>query len=130
MKRWGVLFLLLGCAALAQNPPDWKEARDFHNVLAPMLTAAEEGNSEPARARAAELSARAEQLSKSDFPPRYDSPATLSAVKQLRQHTDDLLQRACDPQTTDGQLLNRLRLVQQSYGQLTASTTINPKHKP
>lgn len=118
MKRLVFLSLFFLTVAIAHgqgNPGDWKQAREFHFVLASVLAAAEEGNTEPLRSRASELDLKARQLTEKGFPAAYDNKTILNTVIQIQQETDDLMKKSANSQTTDTQLLEKLRKIRKLF---------------
>lgn len=115
-----LLFLaLIPCVSGAQSPPaDWREAREFHAVLSPIMGAADENNLEPAKSRMAELEEKSRLLSGNGIPERYRSKEAVFAAGELYQHCRSLTERIRTASASDKDIAAELRRIRQVYLQM------------
>ena len=71
---------------------EWKELKDFHEVISKTFHPMEEGNLKPIRERSAELNSAAGKLSASKIPADLNRAEVVSAVKELNDKTKKLYQ--------------------------------------
>lgn len=82
------LMFLLAVAAKAQEtaakkPSDWAELKAFHQVMAGTFHPAEEGNFEPIRKRAGEMTKRAAEWAASTPPAEFNKPQIKEVLNKL-----------------------------------------------
>lgn len=125
MKRTLLLLLLAISPQVteAQSPPaDWREAREFHAVFSPIMTAADENNLEPARSRMAELEEKSRLLSGNGIPQRHQSKEAVFAAGELYQHCRSLSERIKADSASDKDIAAELRRIRDVYRQMITPT--------
>ena len=79
------LTISLGTAAYAQDAlKNWKEMKDFHQVMSQTFHPSEEGNLQPIKTRIGEMVQKAEALKASKVPAELDN-------KKVRKHINKLV---------------------------------------
>lgn len=79
------LTISLGTAAYAQDAlKNWKEMKDFHQVMSQTFHPSEEGNLQPIKTRIGEMVQKAEALKASKVPSELDN-------KKVRKHINKLV---------------------------------------
>jgi hypothetical protein len=79
------LTISLGTAAYAQDAlKNWKEMKDFHQVMSQTFHPSEEGNLQPIKTRIGEMAQKAEALKASKVPAELDN-------KKVRKHINKLV---------------------------------------
>ncbi len=68
----------------------WPELKTFHGVMSATFHPAEEGDLKPIRTRSGEMVEKATALAKSKVPAEFNTPAILTAVKNLRSGSKSL----------------------------------------
>ena len=73
---------MLSLASFAQKA-DWKQMHEFHSVMGKTFHPAEEGNLNPLKEHAADLTAKAKAWQASAVPAGYDATVAKPILKQL-----------------------------------------------
>jgi hypothetical protein len=86
-----VAFSFCGLASRAQDQfTDWPALGEFHDIISETFHPVEEGKFDPVKARSGELYDKADKLSKSAIPEKYDRPEIKTALKELVEKADEL----------------------------------------
>jgi hypothetical protein len=123
MKANKIIFILIiGLIAYAKSFSqsnhkefsEWKELKDFHEVIAHTFHPMEEGNFKPIRERSGELYKAAQNLTASKIPADLNTTEVKNAVRKLNNETAEL-DRIIKDKATDEQVKTSLTAVHETF---------------
>jgi predicted HAD superfamily Cof-like phosphohydrolase len=86
MKKFALLVVVAFgtlVAAAQTKPNDWKELKDFHDVMSQTFHPAEEGKLDPLKQRSGEIVEKATTWQNSVPPPEFNKPEIKKSLKTL-----------------------------------------------
>ena len=118
-KLIGVLLVLITINTIsAQSAFDkWQAIKEFHTVIAQTFHPAEEGNLEPIKSRAEELSNKAAALLTSDIPAEYRTKAILVTIEKLKAKSS-ALQKMVAAKAPDAEITGALSEVHDIFHEI------------
>ena len=121
-----ILTVFLSVSGIAQKP-EWKQMEEFHSVMSKTFHPAEEGNLNPTKENAANLTIKAKAWESAPVPKGYDAAIAKPILKKLVASCE-AVEAAVKAKKSDKELTSLITKAHDDFHEIKEKCMVGEKH--